>query len=97
VIRLVFSCVARLQRTHKFHAADFVIRSDGVCRLNPAMFALLAFITGLVDGKCTGEMCLGAAQLFGLAVKNGAEARRTVASSIPLPVSVNRYRHARPR
>jgi hypothetical protein len=24
-------------KSHKFHAADFVIRSDGVCRLNPAM------------------------------------------------------------
>ena len=24
-------------RSHEFHAADFVIRSDGVCRLNPAM------------------------------------------------------------
>jgi CRISP-associated protein Cas1 len=24
-------------RAHKFHAADFVIRTDGVCRLNPAM------------------------------------------------------------
>jgi CRISPR/Cas system-associated endonuclease Cas1 len=24
-------------KPHKFHAADFVIRSDGVCRLNPEM------------------------------------------------------------
>jgi CRISP-associated protein Cas1 len=24
-------------KTHKFHAADFVIRTDGVCRLNPEM------------------------------------------------------------
>ena len=24
-------------KSHKFHAADFVIRTDGVCRLNPAM------------------------------------------------------------
>ena len=24
-------------KAHKFHAADFVIRSDGVCRLNPEM------------------------------------------------------------
>jgi CRISP-associated protein Cas1 len=24
-------------QSHKFHAADFVIRSDGVCRLNPGM------------------------------------------------------------
>jgi CRISPR-associated protein Cas1 len=24
-------------KSHKFHAADFVIRADGVCRINPAM------------------------------------------------------------
>ena len=29
-------------KTHKFHAADFVIRADGVCRLNPAMARLIA-------------------------------------------------------
>jgi CRISP-associated protein Cas1 len=29
-------------RSHKIHAADFVIRSDGVCRLNPAMVRRVA-------------------------------------------------------
>lgn len=34
-------------KSHKFHGADFVIRSDGVCRLNPAMAHLcLALLTG---------------------------------------------------
>jgi CRISPR-associated protein Cas1 len=28
--------------SHKFHAADFVIQSDGVCRLNPAMARCVA-------------------------------------------------------
>jgi hypothetical protein len=29
-------------KSHKFHAADFVIRSDGVCRLNPEMAKCVA-------------------------------------------------------
>ncbi len=29
--------VLEFVKANKFHAADFVIRSDGVCRLNPAM------------------------------------------------------------
>jgi CRISPR-associated endonuclease Cas1 len=29
-------------KSHKFHAADFVIRTDGVCRLNPVMARLIA-------------------------------------------------------
>jgi CRISP-associated protein Cas1 len=29
-------------KSHKFHAADFVIRSDGVCRLNPEMARCVA-------------------------------------------------------
>jgi CRISP-associated protein Cas1 len=29
-------------KAHKFHPADFVIRGDGVCRLNPAMARLIA-------------------------------------------------------
>jgi hypothetical protein len=29
--------VLEFVKSHKFHAADFVIRSDGVCRLNPEM------------------------------------------------------------
>jgi CRISPR/Cas system-associated endonuclease Cas1 len=29
-------------RKHTLHAADFVIQSDGVCRLNPAMARLVA-------------------------------------------------------
>jgi len=32
-------------KAHKFHAADFVIRSDGVCRLNPAMARWVAEVT----------------------------------------------------
>ena len=28
--------------SHKLHAADFVIQSDGVCRLNPAMARCVA-------------------------------------------------------
>jgi hypothetical protein len=27
--------ILEFAKSHKFHAADFVIRSDGVCRLNP--------------------------------------------------------------
>jgi CRISPR-associated protein Cas1 len=30
-------CILEFVKSHKFHAADFVIRTDGVCRLNPAM------------------------------------------------------------
>jgi CRISPR-associated protein Cas1 len=29
--------VLEFVKSHKFHAADFAIRSDGVCRLNPEM------------------------------------------------------------
>jgi len=29
-------------KSQKFHAADFVIRTDGVCRLNPAMVRCVA-------------------------------------------------------
>jgi CRISPR-associated protein Cas1 len=29
--------VLEFVKAHKFHAADFVIRTDGVCRLNPQM------------------------------------------------------------
>jgi CRISP-associated protein Cas1 len=32
-------------KSHKFHAADFVIRSDGVCRLNPEMARHVAQVT----------------------------------------------------
>lgn len=31
-------------KVNKFHAADFVIRSDGVCRLNPAMARSVALV-----------------------------------------------------
>jgi CRISP-associated protein Cas1 len=42
MIRRSASCkvdrsILEFVKAHKFHAADFVIRSDGVCRLNPAM------------------------------------------------------------
>jgi CRISPR-associated protein Cas1 len=30
-------CILEFVKAHKFHAADFVIRADGFCRLNPAM------------------------------------------------------------
>jgi CRISP-associated protein Cas1 len=33
-------------KSHKFHAADFVIRSDGVCRLNPEMARGMAQVVG---------------------------------------------------
>jgi hypothetical protein len=35
-------CTLEFMKWHKFHAADFVIRTDGVCRLNPAMARLIA-------------------------------------------------------
>ena len=35
-------CILEFVQSHKFHAADFVIRSDGVCRLNPAMARCVA-------------------------------------------------------
>jgi hypothetical protein len=31
---------------HTFHAADFVIRTDGVCRLNPEMARQVAGMIG---------------------------------------------------
>jgi CRISPR-associated protein Cas1 len=34
--------ILEFAKSHKFHAADFVIRSDGVCRLNPAMAKCVA-------------------------------------------------------
>jgi CRISPR-associated protein Cas1 len=34
---LVDRAVLKLAQSHTFHAADFTIRSDGVCRLNPEM------------------------------------------------------------
>jgi CRISPR/Cas system-associated endonuclease Cas1 len=36
--------VLEFVKAHKFHAADFVIRMDGVCRLNPAMVRRVAGI-----------------------------------------------------
>jgi CRISP-associated protein Cas1 len=35
-------CILEFVKSHKFHAADFVIRSDGVCRLNPVMARCVA-------------------------------------------------------
>jgi CRISP-associated protein Cas1 len=34
-------------KAHKFHAADFVIRADGVCRLNPVMVRQVAEFVSL--------------------------------------------------
>ena len=34
-------------KANKFHVADFVIRSDGVCRLNPAMARHVARLVGM--------------------------------------------------
>jgi CRISP-associated protein Cas1 len=34
-------------KSHKFHAADFVIRADGGCRLNPVM---ARYVAGVVCG-----------------------------------------------
>jgi DNA-binding Xre family transcriptional regulator len=34
---IVDRAVLEFVKTHPFHAADFTIRSDGVCRLNPEM------------------------------------------------------------
>ena len=33
----IYRNILEFVKAHKFHAADFVIRSDGVCRLNPEM------------------------------------------------------------
>jgi hypothetical protein len=30
-------CILEFVQSHKFHAPDFVFRTDGVCRLNPEM------------------------------------------------------------
>jgi CRISPR-associated protein Cas1 len=34
-------------KSHQFHAADFVIWSDGVCRLNPAMARCVAGVVSV--------------------------------------------------
>jgi CRISP-associated protein Cas1 len=33
----VYQRILEFVKSRKFHSADFVIRSDGVCRLNPEM------------------------------------------------------------
>jgi len=38
--------IVEFVKAHKFHAADFVIRSDGVCRLNPEMARVVVFMVG---------------------------------------------------
>lgn len=43
--------VLEFAKSHKFHAADFVIRSDGVCRLNPVMAKRVAQVVA-DDRRC---------------------------------------------
>ena len=40
--------VLRLALAHELHAADFVLRSDGVCRLNPQLVRRVAHIAARV-------------------------------------------------
>jgi CRISPR-associated protein Cas1 len=41
--------VLEFVQEHTFHPADFTIRSDGVCRLNPEMARRVVRLTGDTD------------------------------------------------
>jgi CRISP-associated protein Cas1 len=45
---VVDRAVLEFVKAHVFDPADFVIRSDGVCRLNPEM---ARFVTGITGGR----------------------------------------------
>jgi CRISPR-associated protein Cas1 len=45
---LVDRKVLEFVKGHVFEPADFVIRSDGVCRLNPEMARCIAGLTGAI-------------------------------------------------
>jgi len=49
--------VLEFVQTHTFHPADFTLRSDGLCRLNPEM---ARHIVGLASRGSIGEIKLGA-------------------------------------
>ena len=38
-------------QSHMFHPADFTIRADGVCRLNPEMARRVVAITSIMDRR----------------------------------------------
>jgi CRISP-associated protein Cas1 len=48
--------VIEFVKGHVFDAADFVIRADGVCRLNPEMARMVVTITHAIDNqlRCCG-------------------------------------------
>jgi CRISP-associated protein Cas1 len=48
--------ILQFVQSHKFHAADFIIRSDGVCRLNPQMARRVAqVVLWSVGVDCVGR------------------------------------------
>lgn len=48
---IVYRRVLEFVQVHTFHPADFTIRSDGVCRLNPEMARQIIMITATKEDQ----------------------------------------------
>jgi CRISPR-associated protein Cas1 len=59
---LVDRAVLKFVQSHTFHPADFTIRSDGVCRLNPEM---AKHVVGLIAGEVRTDLVNGSFQRGG--------------------------------